>query len=893
MDWHSLTATEVLSKLGVSVKSGLCTTDVKRRLSKYGKNILVEGKHKSIAQKFVEQFSDFTVVTLLVAAAISFCMAILNKDSDFIDPIIILVIVVINAIIGVTQESKAEKAIDSLKELSAPHAHVIRNGVQQRVASEEIVPGDIVVLNTGDLVCADCRLIEAYNLQVEESSLTGESVPVSKNPSEVFKSSTPVSERKNMIFSTSCVSSGHALAVVVESGMNTQVGKIAGLINSEESPQTPLQLRLANTGKILGIGIIVICIVIFVLGIIQNTNPLEMFMICVSLAVAAIPEGLPAVVTIVLAIGVRRMVANNAIIRKLPAVETLGNASVICSDKTGTLTQNKMTVTEIRSTDGKEELDSKFSGEILTYCMMCNNSRVENKSGKLTSVGEPTENALMTAGLNYGKNKTQIEIEMPRVGEIPFDSSRKLMTTIHKNQTGGYKIITKGAPDILIRLCTRYVSPDGVQPINSNIIRRIEKSNEDMATRALRVLAVAYKDSESYSKSCSCENDLIFCGLVGIIDPPRPQAKYAVHECLEAGIKPVMITGDHISTAKAIAKDLGILSGSDKAMTGKDLDLMSQADLEKEIFSYSVFARVSPEHKVRIVKAFQTNDAVVAMTGDGVNDAPALKASDIGCAMGMSGTDVAKSASDMIMTDDNFATIVEAVRQGRGIFDNIQKTVHFLISTNVGEIITVLIAFLLKLPSPLLAIQLLWINLVTDSFPALALGMEPVDKNIMKRKPLKKKKSLFADGIWYNIIIEGCFIGAISLLAFTIGRVFFDTGSVPVIGRTMAFAVLGLCQLVHAFNVRSEESVFKIGIFGNMKMIYSFLLCSFLQIGVISIPVLNTIFKTQRLNILQWIIVILISLSPLVISEIEKIIFSKETIEKAKGVNLKKRLNYK
>lgn len=872
MDWHSLGALEVMERLGVNPDKGLSGAKVRTLEGKYGKNTLSEQKRQSILKRFFAQFSDFMVITLLVASAVSFVTEMFHNDGDYADPIIILVIVVINAIIGVTQESKAEKAIDSLKKLSAPHARVIRDSKQQNIASEDIVPGDILVLGTGDLVCADARIIDAQNLRVEEASLTGESTAVEKNQRLELPSDTPIAEQKNMLFATSSITSGHATAVAVETGMNTQVGKIANLINEGEAPQTPLQARLADTGKVLGIGIIIISIVIFVLGMLQHVEPLEMFMISISLAVAAIPEGLPAVVTIVLAIGVRRMAAKHAIIRKLPAVETLGSASVICSDKTGTLTQNKMTVVEIRSIDGKENMSSEASGELLEFCALCNNSELSGDIDSPCVTGEATENALLLKAAKYGKYKGNLEKHFKRIKEIPFESSRKLMTTVHSREGGGFRTITKGAPDVLLRLCTHYKSQAGVFPISSEIRRKIEKINESMAKKALRTLGAAYRDSEYIPQGSSAESGLIFCGLIGIIDPPRPEAKQAVRECLEAGIKPVMITGDHVLTATAIARELGMLSEGSRAMTGRELDLINQTELEKRIYDYSVFARVSPEHKVRIVKAFQSSGAVVAMTGDGVNDAPALKISDIGCAMGMSGTDVAKAASDMIMTDDNFSTIVEAVKQGRGIFENIKKTVHFLLSTNVGEIITVLMAFLLKMPSPLLAIQLLWINLVTDSFPALALGVEPVDGDIMKRKPNGVKKSLFSDGVGYNIVVEGSFIGAISLLAFTVGRVFFDIGKTPIIGRTMAFAVLGLCQLVHAFNVRSEESLFKIGIFGNKKMIYSFFLCSFLQVSVISIPRFNSIFKTQQLTVLQWLIVIVLSLSPLIISELEKLL---------------------
>ena len=867
MDWHNLNAQDVLKKFKVNEDIGLNSISVTQKQAMLGKNILKEKKSKTTLAKFLEQFSDFMVIVLLIAAAISFVTSTLEGNKDYIDSIIILFIVITNAVIGVIQENKAEKAIDALKKLSSPKANVVRGGKKITVQSEDLVPGDIIFLNAGDLVPADARLIESYNLKTEESSLTGESLPIEKDANKVFPYNSSLGEQRNMIFSTSTVISGHAKAVVVETGMNTQVGKIAGMIINENSFQTPLQLKLEKTSKILGISAIIICAIIFVLGLIQKVQPLEMFMIAISLAVAAIPEGLPAVVTIVLAMGVRKMAANRAVIRKLPAVETLGNATVICSDKTGTLTQNKMTVTEIRDENGKINFSSKLGQKILILSALCNNSSVSYNKKNFRAVGEPTESALVLAAAENGQIKTELDKKFPKKYELPFDSTRKLMTTIHKLENGKFRIITKGAPDFLLErssLCNDIFFSDALK-------RKIKIQNENMAKLALRVIAIAYKDVNKIPTSQNeIENKLNFCGLIGMIDPPRPQVKMAVNDCKNAGIKPVMITGDHIVTAKAIAKNLGIWCEGDKAISGKELEKLSQSELEKNIFDYSVFARVSPEHKVRIVKAFKKHGETVAMTGDGVNDAPALKAADIGCAMGISGTDVAKNAADMIMTDDNFSTIVEAVRQGRGIFENIKKSVHFLISTNIGEIITVLTAFLLNLPSPLLAIQLLWINLVTDSFPALALGVEPVNDNIMNYKPQSKNAALFSKNNWKRMVLEGCFIGAISILAFSIGRIFFDVSKTPVIGRTMSFAVLSLCQLVHSFNIKSDVSLFKSNIFSNMKLVYSFILGVILQVSVISIPSLSIIFKTANLNFVQWLIVSLLSLSPLLVVELEK-----------------------
>lgn len=872
MDWHTLSVDDVLKKFNVSKSNGLNSTDVSRNRDKFGKNILTAKKKNGIIKKFLSQFSDCMIIILLIAALISFITSIIENKNDYIDPIIILFIVIMNAIIGVVQENKAEKAIEALKKLTSPKATVLRNGKETTIPSEDLVPGDIIILHTGDLVPADCRILEDFKLESEESSLTGESLPVEKKASAVLPASTAISDRKNMLFSGCTINSGHGTCIVVETGMNTEVGKIASMLKNEDSPQTPLQKKLEKTSKILGFGVTFICFIIFILGIIQDIPFLEMFMISISLAVAAIPEGLPAVVTIVLAMGIRRMAKNKAIIRKLPAVETLGNATVICSDKTGTLTQNKMTVTKLVYVDKQVSFSSKEGNEILELCTLCNNAKLSGHSSIDKISGEATEKALVEAFLKVGKSKEKLDKDFPRVSEFPFTSSRKLMTTVHKLNNGKYRIVTKGAPDFLLKLTSR-TSTSSFTPL---MRKAIMSQNDNMTKDALRVLAVGYKDVSSLPKSQSeAESNLVFCGLVGMIDPARPEVKVAVRDCKKAGIKPVMITGDHINTAKAIAKDIGIFEKNDLAITGIDIDKMPKHDFEKNIFKYSVFARVSPEHKVRIVKAFQKNGAVVAMTGDGVNDAPALKAADIGCAMGKTGTDVAKGAADMIMTDDNFSTIVKAVKQGRGISQNIKKTVHFLLSSNIGEIITVLTAFLLRLPTPLLAIQLLWVNLVTDSFPALALGVDPVDDNVMLKKPTLKSGNLFSSRKWKSIVLEGSFIGAISILAFTIGRVFFDTTSAPVIARTMAFTVLSLSQIVHSFNVRSDESIFKTGILGNMALVYSFILCAILQVSVISVPFLSVIFKTVNLNFLQWTIVLALSASPLLLVEAEKIANSK------------------
>lgn len=877
MDWHSISCDKTVSTLATDRKKGLTQTEAQKRITKYGYNKLIQKKKKSVISKFLSQFSDFMVLILLAAAGISFFTAIFDENGDFIDPIMILLIVILNAIIGTVQECKAEKAIDALKKLSAPHSRVIRSGETKTVLSEELVPGDIISVEAGDLLCADARLIDGFAIKAEESSLTGESVPAEKHPDIICKADTAPADRVNMLYSSTFVTAGHGTAVVVETGMNTQVGKIAAMIDNEESPQTPLQKSLAKTGKALGICAIIICVVIFGLGLLQKIPFFDMFMISISLAVAAIPEGLPAIVTIVLALGVRKMALHRAIVRHLPAVETLGSASVICSDKTGTLTQNKMTVANISTADGSVNAHSETGAFILSLATLCNNSTIRKENNSFHANGDPTETALVIAAANIGRMKNDLDNQFARIEEIPFDSKRKRMTTVHRLSTGGYRIITKGAPDILLPLCTSFKGSRGIAAMTDGTRKKLLAENDALAQKAMRVIAVAYKDTGTKpSSNNNVENGLTFCGFIGMTDPPRPQAQSAVSQCKKAGIRPVMITGDHIITAKAVAAQLGIFTDKDKSMTGAELDKMSQSELERNIYKYSVFARVSPEHKVRIVKAFQARGAVVAMTGDGVNDAPALSCADIGCAMGIGGTDVAKNAADMILTDDNFATIVEAVEQGRGIFENIRKTIHFLLSSNIGEILTVLSAFLMSLPSPLAAIQLLWINLVTDSLPALALGVEPTSPEIMDKKPSDAKHGIFYGGMTFNIIVEGCFIGALSFLAFTIGRVFFDNGGDPVVGRTMTFAVLSLCQLVHSFNLRSEQSIFKTGIFGNLKLTGAFLIGTVMQVTVISIPALSAIFKTTPLTAVQWLIVAVMSLTPLLVVEIEKRVQNKK-----------------
>ncbi len=847
--WETLRKEEVIRKLKTNMRSGLSEEEVVFSQSKYGKNKLNDKPKESLLVKFLKQFNDFMIIILIIASIVSAAVSYFQGEKDYIDSIIIIAIVIINAIMGVVQEAKAEKSIEALKEMTPLRAKVIRGGTVKEINAEELVPGDIIILEAGNYVPADCRLLESHNLKIEESSLTGETESILKNADMIAKKDVALGDMKNMAFMASIVVNGTGKAVVTDIGMNTNVGKIAGMIIEDETPETPIQKKLGQVGKVLGIVCLAICVLIFLIGMIKKIDPIEMFMTSVGLAVAAIPEGLPAIVTIVLSIGVTKMAKNHAIIRKLPAVETLGSSKVICSDKTGTLTQNKMTVVEIKSND------DNFALELASMCTDCD--IIYNKN-KLDIKGEPTEVALVEGALKYNKNKTELYKLMPRVNEIPFDSERKMMTTIHKLDKG-YRIIAKGAPDVLLNRCNLSIGEKN----------NIERQNEIMAGKALRVIAVSYKDISVLPEkieSSFVETGLKFVGLIGMIDPPREGVKEAVVTCKRAGIKTVMITGDHIVTAKAIAKELNILGKYDKAITGKELDKIPQKKLEKEIKEYSVFARVTPEHKVRIVKAWQSTGAVVAMTGDGVNDSPALKNADIGIAMGKNGTDVAKSESDMILTDDNFVTIVKAVKQGRNIYDNIKKAIHFLIATNIGEIVTIFMGLVLGLKSPLLAIQLLWINLVTDSFPAIAIGLEPPEKNIMTRAPVDSKKGIFADGLWNKIIIEGIMLGMLTLITFSIGNKYYGLE----VGRTMAFVALGALELVHSFNIKSEESLFKVGILENKFLVVSFMLGILIQTIVVIIPTFANIFSLEPLTSTQWLIVAIISILPIPIMEIQK-----------------------
>lgn len=804
------------------------------------------------------------IIILIISSIVSVIVSNMQGENDYIDSIIIIAIVILNAIMGLVQEAKAEKSIESLKKMTPQISKVLRNSKVQEVDANELVPGDIIILEAGNYVPADCRLIESFNLKIEESSLTGETEPVEKITNKLKQSNVPIGDMKNMAFMATVVVNGHAKAVVTETGMNTKVGKIANMIIEDEAPETPIQRKLAQVGKVLGTTCLVICGVIFIIGLLKNIEPVEMFMTSVGLAVAAIPEGLPAIVTIVLSIGVTKMAKKNSIIRKLPAVETLGSSSVICSDKTGTLTQNKMEVVEI---------NSKNKALTSMLACMCTDCDVNYKESKPQIQGEATEVAIVQNAFKLGFLKDDLYNKFPRVSEIPFDSTRKMMTTIHKIN-GKYLAITKGAPDVLIKKCTHINQETSIDnfrqsDLSNSQTQTIQNENLKMAQKALRVLGVAYKYLENLPTKLDqevIENNMTFVGLIGMIDPPRPGVKEAINTCRKAGIKTVMITGDHIATAKAIAKELNILKNGEKAITGQELDQMTDETLKDEIKNASVFARVSPEHKVRIVKAWQKTGAVVAMTGDGVNDSPALKNADIGIAMGKTGTDVAKNASDMILADDNFITIVEAVKQGRNIYDNIKKAIHFLLATNIGEIVTIFMGLVLGFKSPLLAIQLLWVNLVTDSLPAIALGLEPAEKDIMNRKPVNSRKGLFADGLWSKIITEGILIGALTLVAFSIGNKWYGLE----VGRTMAFVAIGVLELVHSFNIKSDKSIFKVGILENKFLLGSFILGVFVQTIVVIIPMLANIFKLVPLNFIQWGITLLISIIPIPVIELQK-----------------------
>ncbi len=871
MSAHDRPGEEVLQELGTDPETGLDAARVTALQQAHGPNRLREKKKKTTLARFLDQFKDAMILILIAAAIVSFVVVCVEGNwGELFEPGLILLIVILNAVMGVYQEGKAEKALDALKNMSAPHARVIRGGVETIIDAAELVPGDIIKLEAGDFVPADARLIAGTGLKSEESALTGESVPSEKDASVVVDEKAPIGDRTNMVFTGCSITYGTATAVVTGTGMNTEMGKIAGLLAGEGDNTTPLQRKLAQLGKYLGFMALAACVIIFIVGLLNKIPVLEIFMTSVSLAVSAIPEGLPAIVTIVLSIGVQRMVKKNALIRRLPAVETLGSASIICSDKTGTLTQNRMTLvkayvdgatdTEAISHDNSAEIRSLL--RLATLC--CDGSVTVGEDGSETHIGDPTETSIVLAAYKNGMTKDALNKAHPRLAGIPFDSDRKLMTTVNEID-GQHVVIVKGAFDML---ATRCVAGD---------LEAARRMTETMSESALRVLAIATKVIDTVPEkptSEELESGLTFLGLVGMIDPPRPECKVAVATCRRAGIKPVMITGDHVVTASAIARELGILEDGDHAITGAELDAMSEADLDAQVEHISVYARVSPENKIRIVKAWQRKGQVVSMTGDGVNDAPALKAADIGCAMGITGTDVAKGAADMTLTDDNFATIVDAVREGRGIYANIKKVVGFLLGTNIGEVILVFVAMLVWHEAPLLSMQLLWINLVTDSLPAIALGMEPVESDVMDHKPKPKSEGLFAGGLGVRVVLMGAMFAGLSLVAFYLGsRVLTPAGMDPIaVGRTMTFMVLATSQVAHAYSMRSDKSLFKIGAFGNRKLNLAALASLLMVCLVLFVPGLNTVFGLILLTPKLYLISLALILTPVVVMEFCKLV---------------------
>lgn len=843
MNFFDISLQETAKILNTDLKNGLDEKTAQRLLLKYGRNKIQAKKKKSVISRFIAQFNDFMIIILLAAAAVSFFTSFLAGEKDLTDPIIILVIVMLNALIGTVQEMRAENSLEALKKLSSPHAFVIRGGKEYKTDSEEIVPGDLIHLRAGDMVCADCRLVSCYSLTVDESPLTGETHAVCKDADIIHDSLTATADIKNMVFSSTLITGGDGYAVAVKTGMETEVGKIAAMLTDSAPQSTPLQKKLAATGRTLCVTALFICGIIFIIGTIKHIPPFEMFMTSVSLAVAAIPEGLPAIVTIMLAIGVMRMSRHNAIVRNLPSVETLGCATVICTDKTGTLTENKLKAEVVKASDEKQLL------ELAALC---------TESGEYIN---PTDAAVINAAKEYKIDVSSLKERYSRKELIPFDSSRKRMSVLCGNKT-----IVKGAIEYILPLCGTYQTGGKTVKLTASAAQRILKENSAMTQKALRVIAVAAREDNSSKIE---EKDLTFIGMIGFIDPPRKESVSAVQSCRDAGIRTIMITGDHAETALRIAQLTGIAEDGEKAVTGNELDAADDSTLMEMIKSTNVFARVSPAHKSRIVDALQKNGEITAMTGDGVNDAPALKRADIGCSMGINGTDVAKSASDIILTDDNFATIVYAVKEGRAIYDNIRKSVKFLLSSNIGEILTVMMGIIMGIGSPLSAIMLLWVNLVTDSFPAIALGLDPEESDIMQRSPLKPGKSIFSKGLWSAIALEGMMIGALSLTAYGFGLVLEQNSAVA---ATMAFFVLSVSQLVHSFNMRSDKPVIGKELFKNKYLVLSFALGIALQLSVMYVPFTASLLGVVPISTVCLIICFALSVMPLLIVEAQKVL---------------------
>ncbi len=875
--WFTKSNEAVLKELDVDLLQGLTEEEAKVRLEKYGANQLVSKKKKNILQLFVAQLQEWLIYILFAAVIITLFMG------EYIDAVIITLVIITNAVLGVIQEVKAGKAIEALQKMSLPKTLVRRNGEVKEINSHEVVPGDILILDTGRFISADIRLIESVNLQIEESALTGESVPSDKDASQVLSDlKTPLGDRANIAFMSTLVTHGRGVGIVVETGMNTEVGKIANLINTEKKEKTPLEIRLDKLGKTLGLFAIGICVIIFVIALIQGRDIAEMFILSVSLAVAAIPEGLAAIVAVVLSIGVTSMSKKKAVIKKLPAVETLGSVNIICSDKTGTLTQNKMTVKTYFNLEGEIAVERNTKNnatedaKLLAKAMiLCSDATSENGE----STGDPTEIALLLLGDDLGIDRKSMNAEASRAGEFSFDSDRKLMSTLNE-ENGKYMVYTKGALGNLIKISTHVLEKGKVIPITEEHKEKYLAAADKMSDNALRTLGVAYKPVNSIIESAEMENDLILTGLVGMIDPPRPEVKESIQKAKLAGITTIMITGDHKKTAFAIASELGMAENMEQVISGEELDDFSDEELTEKIVGYRIFARVSPEHKVKIVHALRSHGNIVSMTGDGVNDAPSLNAADIGVAMGITGTDVAKGASDMILMDDNFATIVSAIEEGRNIYSNIKKAVIFLLTCNLGEVVAMFVTLLIGLEAPLIATQLLWINLITDSFPAIALGMDPGNPDVMKEKPRNAKESFFAGGAGMHLILGGVLIGALTITAFWFG--YYEHGYSPFdhsapentveYARTMAFMVLVMCQLFFSLAVRNHsKSIFQIGIFSNKYLVGAIVLGVLLQLILIGIPFMQRAFHLQMLDLGGWIIAISLGLVPLLVNEIVKI----------------------
>lgn len=888
--WYQMAVSEVLAAFTIDPDKGLKTKEAEKRLAEVGYNQLQQAKKISPWKIFLSQFQDFMVLVLIAATLVS------GMLGEYADAITILAIVVVNAILGFYQEYRAEKSLEALKKLAAPEAKVLRDGLQVNVPAKDLVPGDILFLETGDRVPADARLLETVNLEVDESILTGESYPVQKEAEFVAQENVGVGDRKNMVFLGTAVTRGRAKAVVTATGMTTEMGQIAEMMQEVEEEETPLQKRLAQLGKWLVLGCLGICALVVVTGVLRGESLYQMFLAGVSLAVAAIPEGLPAIVTVALAIGVQKMIRRNAIVRKLPAVETLGCATVICSDKTGTLTQNEMVAREIYCDDqriyvtgqgyeprGELEVegktikgkDNKVLEFLLKCCALCNNAALkkgdlpisgffrkkEGKNNDWQISGDPTEGALLVLAAKNGIWRDQLERQEQRLAEIPFDSEKKRMSVVYGQENGSRTVYTKGAPDVILNLCTYTLVQGKRVELTPELRQKIQQENERMAGQALRVLGIAYRElpaEANLAEAEEVEKDLVYLGLVGMIDPPRESAIKAIEVCKQAGIKTVMITGDHQITAQAVAKELGMPVGEGRVITGQELDTLSEEEFLKRVEDITVYARVSPKHKMRIVKALKSKGHVVAMTGDGVNDAPAVKEADIGVAMGKTGTDVTKEASAMILADDNFATIVAAVEEGRAIYDNIRKFIRYLLSCNIGEVMTMFLAALAGLPLPLLPIQILWVNLVTDGLPAMALGVDNPDKDIMLRKPRHPKESVFSQGLWRKIVFRGIQIGLGTLLVFVMG--YYLTDGNLVLSRTMAFATLVFSQLFHVFDCKSEKySPFEVGFLSNPYLLVAVCISILMEMAVIYVPLLQPIFKTAPLNIYHWTLILLVA----------------------------------